>query len=93
MTKEPLSALKRPRTSVLPTSSPPKVTSFLTVSHAQILTLYLFAAVADVVRTSLGPRGMDKMVSLESSISAHSVALVFENRHPQRLLPNFFFLL
>ena len=24
-------------------------------------------AVADVVRTSLGPRGMDKMVSLESS--------------------------
>jgi len=26
-----------------------------------------FIAVADVVRTSLGPRGMDKMVSLESS--------------------------
>ena len=25
-------------------------------------------AVADVVRTSLGPRGMDKMVSLESSV-------------------------
>jgi len=26
--------------------------------------LCLFAAVADAIRTSLGPRGMDKMVSL-----------------------------
>ena len=28
--------------------------------------LYLFTAVADAIRTSLGPRGMDKMVSLAS---------------------------
>jgi hypothetical protein len=28
--------------------------------------LYLFTAVADAIRTSLGPRGMDKMVSLTS---------------------------
>lgn len=29
-----------------------------------VLFLYLHAAVADAVRTSLGPRGMDKMVNI-----------------------------
>lgn len=33
-------------------------------SRARIANPIIFVAVADVVRTSLGPRGMDKMVSL-----------------------------
>ena len=34
--------------------------------------IFSVTAVADVVRTSLGPRGMDKMVSPESSFCAHT---------------------
>ena len=30
-----------------------------------VIVLFCFAAVADAIRTALGPRGMDKMVSEE----------------------------
>ena len=56
------------------------------------LSLYLtafvsfYVAVADVVRTSLGPRGMDKMVSLESS--PHSGAQnIGDKRNAQKMAP------
>ena len=61
------STTRKPRTSDPPTSLQQEVSDRLKQGHElryfhYVLT-YRFIAVADVVRTSLGPRGMDKMVS------------------------------